>query len=154
MRYSDRRGRIKKTFRHVDRIVARHPGSRVFLATDNEDLLRLTRDRYGAGRVIATEKWFPVPGQPIHRTSQGPDGLRKAQDALLEMYLLGSSRWLVGDRRSSFAYVAALLSNSPPNEIMNVDPGAFLPRWAGQFYGIHRDFLVDDLRYLRRRFGL
>jgi hypothetical protein len=154
MRYSDRRGRIQKTFRHVDRIVARHPRASVFLATDNEDLLRHVRDRYGAGRLIATEKWFPVPGQPIHRTAQGPDALQKAQDALLEMYLLGSCRWLVSDHRSSFAYVAALLSNSPPDGILNVDPGAFLPRWLGQFYGIQRDLLLDDLRYLRRRFGL
>lgn len=154
MRYSDRRGRIQNTFRHVDRIVARHPRSRVFLATDNEDLLRHARDRYGAGRLIATEKWLPVPGQPIHRNAQGPDGLRKAQDALLELYLLGSCRWLVSDHRSSFAYVAALLSNSPPDGISNVDPGAFLPRWVGQFYGFHRDLLRDDLRYLRRRFGL
>ena len=153
MRYSDRRGRIKKTFGHVDRIIAKHPGSRVFLATDNEDLLRQARDRYGARRLIATEKWFPVPGQPIHRTAQGPDGLRKAQDALVEICLLGSCTWLVGDHRSSFAYVAALLSDSPADRIMNVDPGAFLPRWLGQFYGIHRDFLRDDVRYLRRRFG-
>jgi hypothetical protein len=152
MRYSDRRGRIRKTFRHVDRIVARHPRSCVFLATDNEDLLRQARDRYGAGRVIATEKWFPVPGQPIHRTAQGPDGLRKAQDALLEMYLLGSCTWLVGDHRSSFAYVAALLCNNPKDAISNVDPGAFLPRWVGQLYGIHRDLLLDDLRYLRRQY--
>lgn len=127
MRYSDRRGRIQNTFRHVDRIVARHPRSRVFLATDNEDLLRHARDRYGAGRLIATEKWFPVPGQPIHRNAQGPDGLQKAEDALLEMYLLGSCRWLVSDHRSSFAYVAALLSNGPPDGISNVEPAAFLP---------------------------
>jgi hypothetical protein len=152
MRYSDRRGRIQKTFRHVDWIVAKHRRSPVFLATDNEDLLRTARDRYGVGRVIATEKWFPVPGQPIHRTAQGPDGLKKAQDALLELYLLGSCRWLVGDHRSSFAYVAALLSDSPPDAIVNVDPGAFLPRWVGQFYGMHRDLLLDDLRYLRRRY--
>lgn len=152
MRYSDRRGRIQKTYRHVDRIVARHPRASVLLATDNEDLLRDARDRYGAGRLITTEKWFPVPGQPIHRTAQGPDGLRKAQDALLEMYLLSSCRWLVGDHRSSFAYVAALLSNSPRDAISNVDPGAFIPRWVGQFYGIHRDLLRDDLRYLRVRF--
>ena len=154
MRYSDRRGRIQKTFGHVDRIIAKHPRSRVFLATDNEDLLRQARDRYGASRLIATEKWFPTAGRPIHRTAQGPDGLRKAQDALLELYLLGSCRWLVSDHRSSFAYVAALLCDSPPDGILNVDPGAFLPRWVGQFYGIHRDFLRDDLRYLRRRFRL
>ena len=153
MRYTDRRGRIQKTFRHVDRIVAAHPRARVFLATDNEDLLRQSRDRYGAARLIATEKWFPVAGQPIHRTAQGPDGLRKAQDALLELYLLGSCTWLVGDHRSSFAYVAALLSDSLPQRISNVDPGGSLPRWVGQFYGIHRDFLRDDLRYVRRRFG-
>ena len=154
MRYTDRRGRIQKTFRHVDWIVAKHPRSRVFLATDNADLLRQARDRYGADRVIATQKWFPVPGQPIHRTAQGPDGLQKAKDGLLEMYLLGSCKWLVGDHRSSFAYVAALLSDRPPDDISNVDPGAFLPRWLGQFYGFHRDLLLDDLRYVRRRFGL
>ena len=153
MRYSDRRGRIQATLRRVDRITASHPKSRVFLATDNEDLLRHARDRYG-DRLIATTKWFPTPGQPIHKTAGGPDGVRKAQDALLEMYLLGSCGWLVGDQRSSFAYVAALLSNSPPGRISNVDPGAFLPRWIGQFYGFQRDLLKDDLRYLRRRLGL
>jgi hypothetical protein len=154
MRYSDRRGGIRNTFRQVDTIVARHPRSRVFVATDNEDLLRHARDRYGVARLIATEKWFPVPGKPIHRNAEGPDGVQKAQDALLELYLLGSCRWLVGDHRSSFAYVAALLSNCPPDAITNVDPGAFLPRWVRQFYGFHRDLLRDDLRYLRRRIGL
>ena len=154
IRYSDRRGRIQNTFRHVDRIVATHPRSRVFLATDNEAMLRRARDRYGAGRLIATEKWFPVPGKPIHRNAEGPDGLQKAQDALLELYLLGSCNWLVSDHRSSFAYVAALLSNIPRHAISNVDPGAFLPRWVGHFYGFHRDLLRDDLRYLRRRLGL
>lgn len=152
LRCSDLRGRIQATFRQVDRIAASHPQSRVFLATDNEDLLRHARERYGA-RLIATTKWFPVPGQPIHRTVGGPDGITKARDALLELYLLGSCGWLISDQRSSFAYLAALLSDSPPERSSNLDPGAFLPRWVGQFYGIHRDLLLDDLRYLRRRFG-
>jgi len=151
LRYSDRRGRVRTVFRHVDRIAGRHPHAHVFVATDNQDLLEHTRARYGSARTIAITKWFSTPGQPLHLSEGGPDGLRKAQDALVEMYLLGSCGWLLGDERSSFAYIAALLFDGRPDRMIDVDPGAFLPRWVGQFYGFHRNRLLDDLRYLRRR---
>ena len=135
LRYSDRRGRISSILRAADRITADHSDCCVFLATDNADLLRHARERYRHTRFLATDKWFPAPGRPIHRTDGSADTLRKAREALIDLYLLGSAEWLLCDERSTFAYVARLLFNGPSSQAMNFDPGGFLPRHIAHRFG-------------------
>ena len=116
-----------------DRIAAfrQEPQRRLFLATDNSDIVELVRERYGSGRVLMTPKWYPTPGQSIHYARGCPDRLEGAREALLDIYLLGSADWLVIDERSSFGYVARLLFRGSRARIRNVDPGRFLPRHVG-----------------------
>ena len=144
LRASDRRGRISSILRAADRITAEFSDSRVFLATDNADLLHHARKRYGNARVIATDKWFPEPGKPIHGTNGSVTSLQKAREALIDLHLLSSAQWLLADERSTFAYVARLLFNGPCSRVMNFDPGRFLPRHIGHRVGNWRLALRDN----------
>jgi hypothetical protein len=154
LRYSDSRRRVSDILRLVDHITASRPGCRVFLCTDNADLLRHGRERYGASRVLATEKWFPPPGKPIHRTQGVADRLQMAREAMVDLHLLGSADRLITDERSSFAYVARLLFEGPSSRIRNFDPVAFLPRHMGIWLGYHKHILKEQAGKVLRHLGL
>ncbi len=138
IRNSDLSFSVRKTFHSIDKVVTRHPSCKIFLATDSIETLEQARQRWGAERLLATEKWFPAPGQPIHLSTEPEQRLRAAREALVDLYLLGACDWLVGDWRSTFGYVAALLFEGPRSRVRNLDPGRFLPRHLGHRLGIWR----------------
>jgi hypothetical protein len=152
LRYSDRRGRVSNILRLVDHITSCRPKCQVLLCTDNADLLRHGRERYGASRVLATGKWLPPPGKPIHLTPGAADRLQMAREAMVDLHLLGSADWLITDERSTFAYVARLLFEGPPSQIRNFDPGRFLPRHLGNRLGAFKQILGEQSRKAWRRF--
>lgn len=146
IRNSDLSFSAQKTFRSVDKIVAGHPSCKVFLATDSIETLHQACERYGADRLLATEKWFPAPGQPIHLTAEPASRLATAREALADLYLLAACDWLVGDWRSSFGYVASLLFEGERSRVRNCDPGRFVPRHVGHRLGIWRQVLRHDIK--------
>lgn len=152
IRNSDLRSSVQKILCHTDKVVARHPSCKVFLATDSIETLHQARRPYGADRLLATEKWFPAPGQAIHLSTDPERRLRTAREALVDLYLLGASDWLVGDWRSTFGYVASLLFDGPRSRVRNFDPGRFLPRHIGHRLGTCKLMLRSDIeRWTRGR---
>ena len=145
VRHSDLSVSANRILRRTDKIVARRPECKVFLATDNSDTLQQARRRYGPDRLLAIQKWFPAPGQPIHLSPERGNSLQTAREALVDLYLLGASDWLVGDWRSTFAYVAWLLFEGPRRQVRNCDPGRFLPRHVGHRLGLYKLMLMEEI---------
>ena len=145
VRNSDLRFSAPRVLRDVDRILARRPSCKIFLATDSIETLNQARQKYGADRLLATEKWFPAPGRPIHLSAEPERRLQTAREALVDLYLLGACDWLVADWRSTFAYVAYLLFEGPASRARNLDPGRFLPRHIGHQWGIRKLTLRHEM---------
>jgi hypothetical protein len=126
VRASDKRTRTRAIESAVRRLVAAEPDRRIFVATDNADVLRryLTCFR----NVVATDKPYPPPGEPMHAHPARPDPIRDAADALVDLHLLAACGALVIDSRSSFGRLAALRSAAPRRRIVDVHPGRLLPR--------------------------
>ncbi len=131
VRYSDKRSRMRPIRRHVDRLLRRNPGARLFVATDNIDVLRDFEARYPA--VLSTDKWYPDPGAAMHTAADCPDRIAGGIEALVDIHLLASCDYLVADERSAFAYVASTLFDKPSRRIHNVQRARFVPasfrRW-------------------------
>jgi hypothetical protein len=121
VRYSDRLNAYDVCFKHVTAFLKQHPGAAVFLATDNQKVEADFKRRFP--RVVATEKWFPPAGVPIHRNDL-PDRrpLDNAREALLDLYLLGECDALVFNSTSTFSVLAKLLSNAPQRWLIDTAP--------------------------------
>lgn len=125
VRASDLRTRDAAIERAVARIVARRPGSAIFLASDNRDVVERYRRRFP--RVVTTPKWYPPPGEPMHDHPDRPDGLQGAGDALVDLHLLAACDDLVIDSRSAFGRLAALRSDASRDRIVDLHPGRHVP---------------------------
>lgn len=125
VRASDLRTRDAAIERAVARIVARRPGLRIFLASDNREVVERYRQRFP--HVVTTPKWYPPPGEPMHGHPDRPDALRDAADALVDLHLLAGCDHLVIDSRSAFGRLAALRSAAPRERIADLHPGRHVP---------------------------
>jgi hypothetical protein len=114
VRHSDRKNSYSGYPAIIRRILARHPGARIFLATDNVDVERYFRERFE--NLSVTEKWFGEAGVPLHRGRRIPNKFDVGVEALIELYLLARCQYLVYNRTSSFALVANLLSEAPASQ--------------------------------------
>ncbi len=124
IRHSDRKNSYDGYFKYVDRFLSEHPFGVVFISTDNSDVEYSFKSRYP--RVVASEKWYPPPGMPIHRNRQPErDMLRNAREALIELYLLGSCNSLIFNSTSTFGCLASLLSGAPSANIVDMAPWSF-----------------------------
>lgn len=121
IRHSDRKNSYDGYFKYVDNFLRVYPSGVVFVATDNSDVEFRFKSRYP--NTVASEKWYPPPGMPIHR-NRHPDRdlLRNAREALIELYLLGTCNALVYDSTSTFGYLASLLSDAPNENIFDMAP--------------------------------
>ena len=113
----------ERILRELDSLLRREPDLRVFAATDNREALETVQRRYPD--VITTSHWYPAPGAALHRNPECPDRLESGVEALVDLYLLGSCDYLVGDTSSSFTYLASVL---PPRkvELIDVRPPPYL----------------------------
>jgi hypothetical protein len=118
VRYSDHRADLWSILRTLDSVLARSPGLKVFLATDNVEVKRLFEDLYPG--VVSAPHWYPEAGRPQHYAAPGVDPGEAGVEALIDMYLLARCDWLIVDRSSSFAKIAFLLSDAPPAQVIDV----------------------------------
>jgi hypothetical protein len=125
VRDSDRRTRIAAIEATAARLIALHPQMRIFLASDSAEALRRYTARFGD--VITTEKWYPPPGEAMHRYAGRPDPTAGAAAALVDMHLLAECDRLIVDSRSSFGRLAALRQSSRPGAVVDLHPGRFIP---------------------------
>ena len=78
---------------------------KIFLATDNSDVEYQLQAEF-PGQLVTREKWFAAPGERIHFNKQCPDAEESLRDAIIEIYLLAESNYLIYQYNSSFGMVA------------------------------------------------
>lgn len=116
---------LKKYFKALDNILDKIPEASIFLATDNLDCLKLIKARYK--NVFTREKWFSVPGDPLHLNQSCPDRLTSTQDALVEMLLLSRCAHLICPDNSSFSLVARIIAPGEKQNVITISPGVNSP---------------------------
>ncbi len=91
--------------------------NKIFLATDNSLVEKRIREEF-ADSVVTRNKWFAEPGQRIHFNDNCPDPQIALNDAVVEMFLLARSDFLIYQQNSSFGMAAHILSNANEQNIM------------------------------------
>lgn len=142
VRATDKRTRVAAIEAAAARLVRERPGLRIFLATDNADVLRRYRARFAD--VVATDKWYPPAGEIMHAHEGRPDRVQDAADALVDMHLLAACDRLIVDSRSSFGRLAALRSRAAPEHVIDLHPGRFLPPAVNRGLLRVRDAFVES----------
>lgn len=137
VRFTDRRCRLPAILRRLAKLLQRHPGATIFLATDSLGIQeRLQRD---FANVKVTPKWFAPAGGTIHLSRLALDKTENGIAALADMYLLSTCDYLIIDEHSSFGLAAAWLSDIPWSRIYNVQLIRVLPlrirRLAWYYWG-------------------
>lgn len=122
IRHTDRKTRLGAIRARLRKLLAANPGLGVFLCTDNRDVEASLRLAYPD--LLTTSKWFPDNCQArMHESENCPDRRANGVEALIDLYLLARCDYLVLDKSSSFAYLAALLSQQAPERVHD------LQRW-------------------------
>lgn len=86
--------------------------SKIYVATDNREVLSNFRDVYGD--VLSLEKWFPDPGDPIHLAGSSlSERFSMARDAATELAALAYAKAIVANDVSSYARAAKGMSEAP-----------------------------------------
>lgn len=112
IRHSDMKAPVEPLVRRAERAIAKMEASSVILATDNADVETLVRSRIGDNLVHTVDKQFADPGVPLHYDATCRDRIQRASEALTDMVMLSRCEHLVYASRSSFGYVAHVLSDS------------------------------------------
>lgn len=124
VRYTDRKTSLSRYYNILDCILKANPEALIFLATDNQSVQKAFRSVYGDKKVMSTSKWYPTSGS-LHKNPECPDQLQNGVEALIDMYLLSSCNYLIFDERSTFGYIAKLLSNAPEYNVFDVSQKSF-----------------------------
>jgi len=111
--FAEQKGSIdlSRYFRVLDRLIKKHAVQKIYVATDNEAVLKAMKDRYP--QTFSRPKWFARPGEPLHLVGTCPDNLMMARDALIEMAMLARCDWLISVDNSSYSIMARLMSAAP-----------------------------------------
>ncbi len=107
----------------IEKLLKEVPGAGIFLATDNEEILKSYREKYP--NVIATDKWFPGrKGKRLHGHGACPDRIQNGVEALVDMHLLAECDYLVFSSKPTFAQVARMRSKANESKIFDVELAA------------------------------
>lgn len=128
IRHTDRKMRLSKYERPLQRQLLRTPDARIFLATDNRSVMESYRGRYPD--LCSTTKWFPEGMRSMHQNPTCPDKLANGIDALTDMFLLSKCDCLIYPRCSTFSWLSSLLSDA--SERRKIDVDRFDPRVIGK----------------------
>ena len=129
IRFSDYRIRLLALLRQLNTLLKQYPDLQVFVATDNEAMLRLIQRHYS--RVITVPHWFDPEGVALHKSTANRDRTQSAIEALTDLYLLAECDYLVVDSASSFSYLASVLSKPKAGGIRDVNTGGKGYRFLG-----------------------
>jgi hypothetical protein len=150
-RYTDRKVNLSSVHRQVRVLLKREPQAAIFLATDNRDVLNQFSATYP--NVLAPERAYAPAGTPLHRTPGFLGAAERGVEALVDIYLLAATDYMVIDEGSTFSYLARLLSDAEPSRIHNVQRGWWLPeRLRHQIWSTWSDarYLRKTVSYLRK----
>ena len=151
VRWSDSRSPLGAIEQRLDRLLHRHPGLTVFLATDSAAIEERFLLR---GNVVTAPRWYPEPNMAMHNNPSSPDPLAHAREALLDMHLLAGCDHLIGGLSSTFFETAGLLADPPGPNLMNVAPPTALRIQNAVWRRVHQTHLSRPLLvYISRRGG-
>jgi hypothetical protein len=104
----------------IEKLLKEIPEARIFLATDNEEILKSYQEKYPD--VIATDKWFPGrKGKRLHGHGACPDRIHNGIEALVDMQLLAECDYFVFSSKPTFARVAKMRSKAKESNIFDVE---------------------------------
>ena len=126
VRYTDNvRGRNKPLevldvyFVAIDKLRKKYPSATLFLATDNQRVEKRFAEKYE--NLIVMGKQYPdKENQSIHHRASGLNKTTAAKEALQELYLLSECDYLVHSSGSTFAKLAAIISEMPIGNLIDV----------------------------------
>lgn len=100
---------IEWFFEAVDHFRRERGGRRVFVCTDCRAVLDAFTERYGDDVVSTPKEYPPLGGGAMHAPKEAWDPLGRAQEAILDMWLISRCSFLVGSK-SFFSGVAMKLN--------------------------------------------
>jgi hypothetical protein len=119
VRYTDHRTRLLAALHRLNRLLKHEHCLSIFLSTDNAQIKSMLERSYP--RVVTTPHWFPsTPGLAMHTDNNRPNPIENGHEALIDLYLLAECHYLIIDTSSSFAHIAALLTNAPNSNIFDI----------------------------------
>jgi len=118
IRYTDLKTNLAQYERHLRRILEHVPDACIFLATDNKQVNENYRKEFK--NVVWTPKWFPDEMASMHQNPDCSDKTANGIEALVDMYLLAECDYLIYAGASTFSAIARLLSNLPPNRVIDI----------------------------------
>jgi Nodulation protein Z (NodZ) len=131
IRYTDRKVSLDAIIAEVTKLREQMPEAEVFLATDNQRVQGLFRERFS--KVFVIEKNLGDDASSLHQQVVHDDPLREAENALIDMWALSRCDWLVHSRHSTFSVAAALIGGIPKARQRDIDrrnPRVVLKRWV------------------------
>ena len=126
VRYTDNvRGRympldvLEDYFVAINKLRKKHPSATLFLATDNQRVEKRFAEKYE--NLIVMGKQYPdKENQSIHHRASGLNKTTAAKEALQELYLLSECDYLIHSSGSTFAKLAAIISEMPIGNLIDV----------------------------------
>lgn len=133
VRYTDIKIPLEKLIDAVKKIQSRQQKATIFLATDSQEVIRTFEAEFAS--LVIAPKWFPPEGQRMHQNWDAcPDRVQNGIEALTDLFLLSECQHLVFSSKSSFGYVASLLSKASPRNIYDVEINrSLMPRISRKF---------------------
>jgi len=119
IRYSDRQTNLNAYEKAVSFFLKRNPDARIFLATDNIQILDYYKNKYVS--VLSTPKWYPPSSIAMHQNQSCPNRIINGEEALIDMYLLSRCDYLIYSGWSTFSLISRLVSNIPTENIVDID---------------------------------
>ncbi|MEG4529160.1 nodulation protein NodZ [Microcoleus sp. D2_18a_D3] len=119
VRFTDKQPKqpLKTVFQKIDDLLSVEPTAKIFLATDNPDIIIEFKLRY-VNHMLVRNKWFPSEHTPIHRYQSGRIPEEILLDAVVEMFLLSHCKYLIAQGNSSFSRISTCYFKSDSNNIM------------------------------------
>lgn len=119
IRHTDLRTNLLRYERPLRKFLRRSPDAHIFLATDN---LQVNEDYHKRFKnVFSIPKWFPESMASMHQNVNCPDKVANGIEALVDMYLLADCDYLIYPGSSTFSCVSLLLSNKPPEQVVDIE---------------------------------
>lgn len=111
---------LERYIKAIDRALAKHRISRIFLATDNLCVQDSLSSLYG-DKLFVCAKWLPKPGEALHLNNRDcPDTWKNITDAMVDVFMLSRCKALLCQTASSYAQLAIIIGNMESNSVYDV----------------------------------
>lgn len=120
IRFTDRKAPLPKIEAELRQARARMPEGDIFLATDSAEAQDYILSRFD--RVFTIDKQMAEAGKALHFSGGGMDDpLKEAENAVIDMYALAMSDWLIHSKHSTFSVAASLIGGITEEHQTDVD---------------------------------